>query len=133
MRPHVLSIGFVSGLLILTACAEQTPPTTDNASQIPVTSGDDVEPGSSVHDLPIPEGVRAARIALAARLNVEPTSILILEAHEKEWSDSCLGLGGPAESCLAVITPGYDVLMTYQGTEYRYRTNVEGTVVRSED
>lgn len=83
--------------------------------------------------MPVPTGVAAARTALAARLNVDVASILILEAHEAEWSDSCLGLGGPAESCLQVITPGYAVLMTYEGTGYRYRTNTEGTIVRAEE
>jgi hypothetical protein len=85
-----------------------------------------------LHNLPIPAGVQAAKDALATRLNIESKSILILEAHEKDWSGSCLGLGGPAESCAAVITPGYDVLMTYQGTEYRYRTNTDGSSVRAE-
>jgi hypothetical protein len=125
------SAAVLTGLIALSACSPQAPATTDNALQMPVTSGDDAPPGS-IHNLPVPPGVQAARDALAGKLDVEASAILILEAHEKDWPDSCLGLGGPAESCLAAITPGYDVLMAYQGTEYRYRTDVEGSVVRAE-
>lgn len=130
MRPSLLTVAVVPALL-LAACAAETGPDTDNAAQVPVTSGDNA-PEGSLHNLPVPPGVQAARVALAAELDVEPGDILILEAQETEWSDSCLGLGGPAESCLAAMTPGYDVLMTYEGTEYRYRTNTDGTEVRAE-
>ena len=90
-------------------------------------------PEGSIHNLPVPEGVGAAKKALATRLNVDSSKILILEALETDWSDSCLGLGGPAESCLAAITPGYNVLMQANGKEYRYRTNETGTAVRAEN
>lgn len=111
---------------MLSACA----PSTDT-TYLPINSGDGA-PEGSVHNLPVPPAVQAAKDALAERLDIEAKSILVLEAHEKEWSDSCLGLGGPAESCLAAITPGYDVLMTFNETEYRYRTNADGSSVRAE-
>lgn len=131
MRTPFLSVGFLSGLLLLAACANQSPTTDNTIQQAPVTSGENAPPGS-IHNLPVPAGVQAARDTLAARLNVAANAIVILEAHEKDWSDSCLGLGGAAESCAAVITPGYDVLMTYQGKEYRYRTSTDGSIVRAE-
>ena len=90
-------------------------------------------PEGSIHNLPVPEGVSAAKTALAARLNIDSSKILILEAMETDWSDSCLGLGGPAESCAAVITPGYNILMQANGKEYRYRTNETGTTVKAEN
>lgn len=132
MNSRLLPLSLLSGLLVLSACTEPTTPDTDNAAQIPVTSGDGSEPGG-IHDLPIPQAVHNARVALATKLNIQARSILILEAHETEWSDSCLGLGGPAESCLAAMTPGYDVLMTHEGIEYHYRTNADGTSVREEE
>jgi hypothetical protein len=125
------SLIIFAGMLLLAGCTQAPTTESGDALQMPITSGDDA-PQGSIHNLPVPDGVQAARTALAAKLNVEPTKILILEAHEKDWSDSCLGLGGPAESCLAAVTPGYDVLMTYQGVEYRYRTDAEGTTVRAE-
>lgn len=90
-------------------------------------------PEGSIHNLPIPKGVSTAKTALATRLNIDISKILILEAMETDWSDSCLGLGGPAESCATVITPGYNILMQANGKEYRYRTNETGTTVRAED
>lgn len=90
-------------------------------------------PEGSIHNLPVPAGVSAARTALATELAIDSSKILILEAIETDWSDSCLGLGGPAESCAAVITPGYNVLMQANGKEYRYRTDVAGTAVRAEN
>jgi hypothetical protein len=127
MRTHT-SLVFLSGLLMLSACAANSD--TDNA-QAPVTSADDA-PAGSIHNLPVPPAVDAARTALAEEHGVETSDILILEAHEREWSDGCLGLGGPAESCLAAITPGYEVVMTHDGNEYTYRTNADGTSVRED-
>ena len=89
-------------------------------------------PEGSTHNLPVPEGVSAAKTALATRLNIDNSKILILEAMETDWSDSCLGLGGPAESCALVITPGFNILMQANGKEYRYRTNETGTTIKAE-
>ncbi len=105
----------------------------ENILETVVTSGDNPTPGSSVHDLPIPPAVDAARNALATRLDVSnPKSILILTAFEKEWSDSCLGLPKEGELCAQAITSGYEVTMQKDGVEYIYRTNMDGTIVRAE-
>jgi len=87
-------------------------------------------PVGSIHNMPVPAGVGAAREQLSQTLNTEESKIVIMTAFEKEWSDSCLGLGGPAESCAAVITPGFEVSMQAGGKTYVYRTNNEGTAVR---
>lgn len=121
MRINPLSISVLSGLLLLTACTAAPTPT-DNSAQ---TSS-----SNTTDDTSVPQAVHNARIALATKLNVQARSIIIVKAEETEWSDSCLGLGGPAESCLAAITPGYDVVMSYEGTDYNYRTNEDGTSVR---
>jgi hypothetical protein len=89
-------------------------------------------PEGSIHNLPVPAGVSAARKQLAADLNIQENMILIETAFERQWSDSCLGLGGPAESCLQAITPGYEVTMQAGGTTYVYRTTMDGTAVRKE-
>lgn len=97
------------------------------------TSNDDPLSESLIHDLRVPPAGANARAELARRLSISTSSVTILEAREVNWSDSCLGLGGANESCLRVITPGYYVLMRGTGrTEYRYRTNSDGTSVRFE-
>lgn len=55
----------------------------------------------------------------------------------RNWPDSCLGLGGPAESCATVVTPGYRfVLQIDEGFAQRFyvwRTNATGTEVRLQE
>jgi len=87
-------------------------------------------PSGSIHNMPVPAGVSAARKALAQSLKIEENKVVIMTAFPKEWSDSCFGWGGPAESCAAVVTPGYEVTMQAQGKTYVYRTDNAGTVVK---
>ena len=47
-----------------------------------------------------------------------------------EFSDSCLGLGGPAESCLQAITPGWLVLLDVNGEPYEVHTDETGQQIR---
>jgi hypothetical protein len=92
-------------------------------AQIPETeSGSDILP---------PVAVVNARQALADHLGVGVESVAIQDFERAEWSDSCLGLGGPAESCLAVITPGWRVnLLVDDQDAYEVRTDELGDVIR---
>jgi len=88
------------------------------------------EDDNSAGDLP-PVAMVRAREVLAAELNLGVESIIIEDYSPAEWSDSCLGLGGPAESCLAVITPGWQVNLAVDGGQaYEVRTDELGEVVR---
>jgi len=78
------------------------------------------------------EAVSAAQETLAAELGVDMESIQLVKVQDEEWSDSCLGLGGATESCLAVVTPGYSVVFQYDDKEYTYRTDLTGVEVRQE-
>lgn len=95
-------------------------------------SGENPEPGSAVHDLPVEPAAAAARKDLAARLGVNEKRIVIMLVEEKTWSDGCLGLGGPAESCLAALVDGFRVEMETAGKTYIYRTDKTGAAVRAE-
>lgn len=95
----------------------------------PATSGQPT-PGSVVHDQPIPPAAAKARQALAARVGVSASAIVMLKVIEMDWPDACLGLADAAEVCAQVITPGYEVVMLAGTTEYVYRTNRDGTAVR---
>lgn len=71
---------------------------------------------------------------LAAHLEV-PTEQIEITGHSREtWSDGCLGLGGPAESCLAALTEGWQVNAqdTVTGDTYIYRTDLAGNQIRRE-
>lgn len=103
----------------------------DNEDEDVVTSADDA-PEGSMHNLPVPDAVAAVREMVATELGVEEGGVIVMSANEKEWSDSCLGLGGPAESCLMAITPGYEVTVLAESEERVYRTNADGSVIRAE-
>ncbi len=81
----------------------------------------------------LPPAVEAARDALARELGVDLTAIELVSFDQQEWSDSCLGLGGPAEICAAVITPGWQVMLMVDGQPYEVRTDLEGEQVRIAD
>lgn len=108
-----------------------TTETATTTNQLPVTSGENPEPGS-VHDLPAEPAAVEARNDLAAKLSVDAKSIVIMRVEEKTWSDGCLGLGGPAESCLAALVEGFRVELQAQGKTYIYRTDATGASVRQE-
>ena len=72
----------------------------------------------------------AAKAALSQKLGISEDEVSFVSAEPVEWSDSCLGLGGPAESCALMITPGYNVILNAQGTDYEVHTDESGSVVR---
>jgi hypothetical protein len=95
-------------------------------SAAPITPED--EGGSE--SLP-PVAVVKAREALAADLNVSVETVAIESYEPKEWTDSCLGLGGPAESCLAAIYPGWQVTLSVDDSEViEVRTDELGEIIR---
>ena len=87
--------------------------------------------GADDSDLP-PVAAVKAREALAARLGLDLSAVEIISQEQAEWSDSCLGLGGPAESCLQAIVPGWRVELSAEGETYIARTDELGEVVRFE-
>lgn len=94
-------------------------------------AGEEPLPNPEMGDLP-PEAVLEARLALAIELAIPVEEVSFGAFERAEWSDSCLGLGGPAESCLAVITPGWRVELTANGESYVARTDELGQTVRFE-
>jgi hypothetical protein len=77
--------------------------------------------------------VVAVRQQAAEDHNVNVDAVEIISVETTEWTDSCLGLGGPAEICAQAITPGYRVVVAVEGQEYAYRTDLSGAVIRAEN
>jgi hypothetical protein len=73
---------------------------------------------------------QAAINALAEKLDVAADVITVRNVEPEEWPTSCLGCGKPNESCLTVITPGYRVMLEYDGEVYEMRTDRVGRSVR---
>lgn len=72
----------------------------------------------------------AAMDALALQLGIARGEVHFVSSEAVEWSDSCLGLGGPAESCLQAITPGYLVKLSAADVEYEIHTDEAGEAIR---
>ncbi len=125
----VLVIGGGAYWVMTTKTADT--PTVTNQMPI-VTSGENPQPGSSVHDLPVEPAAAVARKDLAAKLSVDEKSIVIMQITETTWNDGCLGLGGPAESCLQALVPGFKIEMLVKGESYIYRTDKTGAAIRAE-
>jgi len=104
-------------ILVLAACAPQ-------AGQIPVTDGEQTPTVTP------PEAVLKAQKWLAAQFNAAAEQVQIIEVEHAEWSDSCLGLGRPDESCALVITPGWRAVLEINGQRYEVRTDESGSVIR---
>ena len=72
----------------------------------------------------------SAAAVLADELGIAPDAITVVSAEPAEYNDSCLGLGGPAESCLQAITPGWLVTLSANGQEYEVHTDATGQQAR---
>ncbi len=96
-----------------------------------ITSADNAPPGS-IHNLPVPEAVAKVRAIVSERTNTPIGEVIIQTAIEKEWPDGCLGLGSPVENCIQMITPGYQIIAEAKGTNYIYRTDLDGTRIRED-
>jgi hypothetical protein len=67
---------------------------------------------------------------LAGEVNVSVEDLSLVEAEQVDWTDSCFGLGGPAESCLQAITPGWRIAFAAAGQQYEVRTDESGSNFR---
>ncbi len=95
-------------------------------------SGSGDEPTAEPSPTQIEPAERARQMwAEQSERNVD--AIEIVSVEEREWSDSCLGLGGPAESCLQVIVPGYLVVLRAGEAEATFHTDLTGDVIRMEE
>ena len=68
---------------------------------------------------------------LSGQLGLPRDSFQVVQVSSQTWPDSCLGLGDMDESCAAVQTPGYRVVIEREdGQRYVVRTNAMLTEVR---
>lgn len=111
---HWLSSVLILLFVLLAACGQ---------SDAPVS-------GSNDDELP-PAAALEAQAWVADRLGVAVEEVELMNSEQVDWSDSCLGLGGAAESCAAVITPGWQFDFDVNGDQYEVRTDETGDAVRS--
>lgn len=77
-----------------------------------------------------PLAVQAAVAALAGELGIDPAQVTIESVQSVDWPDTSLGCPKEGEFYAAVITPGYDVVLSVDGTFYSYHTDATDRAVR---
>jgi len=110
----------ILAILTLSACSMDT--------QLPAT--EDVP--SSPEDILPPEVIIEIQNQISENLGISLDQIEIETVEQRDWPDSCLGLGEPDESCAQVVTPGWLVVFNLDGQEYRFRADEAGTTIRQE-
>lgn len=122
LRIQITYLWVSLSVLLLVACAPQQ-------SEVPVT-GQTPSAGTSASPGLPPEAVLDAQRWLAEQLSVAVEQVEIVEVEQAVWTDSCLGLGGPAESCLRTDVPGWRVVFENNGERYEVRTDETGSTIR---
>lgn len=81
----------------------------------------------------IPDGaepvVERAREDLADRKGVGKEQITVVEVKAVNWPDTSLGCPQPGMMYAQVITPGYRILLSYEGQIYEYHSDQGDRVV----
>ncbi|MBD2465626.1 hypothetical protein H6G89_32045 [Oscillatoria sp. FACHB-1407] len=91
------------------------------------------EQGNNMTNVNLPDEVFSAVVQDAQRRSrLSVSTIRLLWAQERNWSDSCLGLSNPEVICTAVLTPGWLIGVEVEQQVWIYRTDFAGTVVRPE-
>jgi hypothetical protein len=70
---------------------------------------------------------------LAQQLGVDVTAIQVVSITPTTFSDTCLGLGGPAESCAQVTVPGVVIVFSANGQTYVVNASLDGASIRLDD
>ena len=106
-------------MMLVTACVGNT---TTPIIESEEPEGDGLPPVAAVK----------AREALSVELNIGIEEVTIVSHEQNTWSDSCLGLGGAAESCLRTDIDGWLVTLSMKGQTYKAHTDWLGDQVRFE-
>ena len=79
-----------------------------------------------------PDAAKAIENKVSELLGVSVESITLKSIEKKDWPNSCLGLPEANEACSDVVTPGWLVVFTANGQDYRFRVDQTGTMIRRE-
>lgn len=66
---------------------------------------------------------------LSKQTGVPISDLRIFRVERKTWSDACLGLAKPGDSCTQVVVPGWLITVTNTKQSWVYRANASGSTV----
>ena len=121
-RKWIVPFVLLAGLLVLGAC-------NSTGTDVPAAL---TQVGPALEDVLPPNVALNIRNQVSEILGVPVESIQLKSIEQTEWPDSCLGLGGPDESCAQAVTPGWLLVFSANGQEYRFHADQTGTVIRRE-
>ncbi len=125
MRKSLEILILLTSVVALIACAPAAAPSSA-PTKAPVT----IAPTTTAPKPVTAPAVENNRALLARQLHINPAEIQVNHVEQVEWTDACLGLGLPAESCAAVTTPGYKITFGVAGQEYVIHTDSGGYQTR---
>ena len=81
----------------------------------------------------VPDSIlSAARVDLAAKLDVAADSIAVSESAAVVWNDGSLGCARPDQAYTQARVPGYRIILEYEGRQYDYRATERGYLLLCE-
>ena len=76
--------------------------------------------------------VGQAKADLARRKGIDKDKIAVVATESVDWPDTSLGYTEPEMMYAQVITPGYKILLSYEGKIYEYHSGKEDRIVYCE-
>ena len=70
---------------------------------------------------------------LASRLKISEDQITVISAEAKKWGDTSLGCPEEGMNYAQILTPGYRIILEYNGIQYDYRTGDMGKIFLCEE
>ncbi len=98
----------------------------------PETEEPVVKTPAEEQQMPKNEVVAAVKADLASRLEISQGQITVVSAKAVTWNDASLGCPQPGEMYAQVLTPGYQIILEAQDTQYDYHTDDLGHFVLCE-
>ncbi|MGG6293396.1 hypothetical protein ACQ4M4_03145 [Leptolyngbya sp. AN02str] len=119
----------VLSVLVVGAVAEQSM-AMPQPRPVPIELEQSVRPQATTR---VPRMViRRIQRDLMQRENISRRDLRVVSATRNTWTDGCLGLGGPAESCIATMVEGYRIEFTNDQQNWVYRSDRTGRNIRPE-
>ena len=126
-RNHLASASIVIALVLgVAACGDDedipasSEGSTTTAEPTDTTGGEDVDETSTSGPAPRTGQADAAVADLAARLDVEPTEVVVVSVEAVTWRDSSLGCPQEGFMYQQVLTEGVRIVLEVDGTTYEY-------------
>lgn len=134
----VLGIVTIIGFFVLAFYYMQQPPEPQQTAATPTPSIQMPQDGNfnpNYGDLSEDE-IQIADMAIGKLLNsvdgITPPMIIVHDVIAQDFSDTSLGCPKPDQMYAQVITPGYQVILEVQGTQYDYRLTDQDNVILCE-